>query len=149
MIKDFDNEGNDTPSKIASKEKPLTHKQASSPGKPAIKKPVTNTTQSKTSITKKSSNQSTSGHSSVNSIKNARPKPVAQNIAQLPAKVSLKPPAEPTYGSRGLVTDTKMSEVRSASSRISAITEESETTDDFYEQIMAKYGIELSDDDSD
>ena len=40
-------------------------------------------------------------------------------------------------------------DTHSISSQISAITEESETGDDFYDKLMAKYGIELSDDDDD
>ena len=69
---------------------------------------------------------------------------------QVPEIATVQPPT-PTQqvNSSTAVTSNNLLDTISVNSKISAITEESETGADFYEQLMAKYGIELSDDSDD
>ena len=69
---------------------------------------------------------------------------------QVPEIATVQPPT-PTQqvNSSTAVTSNNLLDTTSVNSKISAITEESETGADFYEQLMAKYGIELSDDSDD
>jgi len=71
-----------------------------------------------------------------------------ESIAKLEVSNKLDIAGSVNSSTTNILPDSKKApDVISVSSRISVITEESETGDDFYEQIMAKYGIELSDDD--
>lgn len=122
-----------------------------------------NTEQSKSTnnVSNASSKQSNSSMKTVSSSKAPAKSPATSTTAQKPLSKAVqlmeqtKAPEDKqhlpnhTHSSTGLASMNRTLDAVSIDSRISAITEESETGVDFYEQLMAKYGIELSDDDDD
>lgn len=67
----------------------------------------------------------------------------------IPTQTQFTAAKEPEAPKKPLASSIAKADAISISSKISVITEESETDVDFYEKLMAKYGIELSDDDDD
>ena len=97
------------------------------------------TTQTASKTTTQPANKASAQPSSKTNTKPVHPE---QKAAPKPSSVFDQP------SSTGAILNKPVDTV-SMHSRISVITEESETDVDFYEKLMAKYGIELSDDEDD
>lgn len=104
---------------------------------------------SKLSATSRGTGKSSTKHTIKPTTKESAAK-AASKIPSNPApKASLNSPSVFNQPSSTGATLNKPADTVSMHSRISVITEESETDVDFYEKLMAKYGIELSDDEDD